>query len=200
MVESEGPSAGDRGTAAAASSKTPPRWRSVTCLLLVPNLCTAARACLGAALLLTSAPALLHPVALGGAAVSDALDGASARALGALSRFGAAFDLFADGLFFLGADIALWRKGLLPGLWLVLILVAAVPQILSQVLLYTRGSGAGSLGFRIDKVLGAYSYLFVFALAVGVRPSLLCLGQVSLQVAANGGDLLAVLRRRERRI
>jgi CDP-diacylglycerol--serine O-phosphatidyltransferase len=168
-------------------------------LSAIPHALTGIRATIGVGLVLGLSSVLLHPVSLATVAATDGLDGRIARALGSQSRFGAAFDLAADGLFFLGADLALWRVGRLPGIWLLAILAAALPQILAQAILARRGSGTGSLGLKIDKLLGAYSYLFVVALAGGAPALWLCVGQVSLQITANLADLALVFGRRERR-
>jgi phosphatidylglycerophosphate synthase len=132
------------------------------------------------------------------AAASDFLDGFLARRFGWSSAMGAGIDIFADGVFFLGAYLALWFIGLLPGIWLLLIVLFALPEVVCQAILCARGSGMGSLGLVINKALGGFCYLFTIAVALGANVVLLACIHLFLELMSNGADLYFVVRRRER--
>jgi phosphatidylglycerophosphate synthase len=126
-------------------------------------------------------------------ALSDFLDGLVARRFEWRTPMGGTIDLCADGLFFLCALAALWLRGLLPGVWLAVVLLGAVPELVAQGVLWVKGTSIGTLGHPIDKLLGGYSYFFVLGVALGFNTPLLCAGQVGLEVLANGRDLREAL-------
>lgn len=178
----------------------PPLGRSVlgtwTFLRYLPNTLSISRACFGAiaALLAPRGEQLL--LLFVGAALTDLADGWLARRFAWHTNIGASLDLVCDGVYFLGALVALWETRLLPWSWLILVLAGAVPEVLAQFLVWRRGGLAGSFGRPINKVLGGYSYLFVLAVAASWNLTSAACCQVALQLASNGGDFVLALTRR----
>ena len=160
----------------------------------IPNLLTGTRVAVALVILVAPHSQLRLSLVLW-AAASDFLDGYLARRLGAVSHFGSAFDLAADGAFFLSAFLAVWRTGDLPGLWLVLILAASLPELVAQAVLASRPRRpTGSLGRYWNKVLGGYSYVCVLAISAGFSAVPFAALQVAMELWANGMDLWVTVR------
>jgi phosphatidylglycerophosphate synthase len=160
----------------------------------VGNLLSASRAVAGLALVAAPSGAA-RAVLIAWGALSDFLDGFAARRLGNATAFGAGLDLVCDGVFFIGALAAFWRAGLLPTVWLITIVLAGGGlQGLAQGILVLRHRPIGSTGHRLSKALGGAAYLFVLGLAAGAPVGYLAPVFVGFQLAANGRDVVAVLR------
>ena len=127
------------------------------------------------------------------AAVTDALDGYLARRAGTTSRHGAVLDLAADGLFFLACLVLFWRIGSWPGLVVLVILSAALPELGAQALLLKQGR-PGSPRRWWNRGLGGLSYLSVAATAAGLWPVFWGVLQASCAWIANLLDLALALR------
>jgi len=122
------------------------------------------------------------------AAVTDFLDGALARSLGAQSRFGAAFDLVTDGVFFGAVFLRFWLAGMWPTWIAAAILAAVLPEAIAQIVLLVKGR-PGSPGRFWNRVAGGYSYACVIAVAAGWSAIAMGLGQVAIVWWANLLDL-----------
>lgn len=160
----------------------------------VPNLVTASRIVAGLALLWPAFTGRTLVLVAWGAA-SDFIDGFVARRWRLSTRFGAAFDLGADGVFFLSAFTSYWRAGSLPDGWYVLILLAALPEAAAQaVMLFSPRRPIGSPHRSWNRLLGGYSYACVLAIALGFPAVPFAAAQVALELLANGLDLFLALK------
>lgn len=163
---------------------------------VLPNLLTLSRAAAAAAIMAVPAHGLLMAL-MAWAALSDFLDGFLARRYRWTSAFGAAFDLGADGFFFLACFVGFWRAGTLPTLWFGLILAATLPELAAQVVMFLRGTRrVGSPGRLWNRMLGGYSYACVFGIALGLAAVPLAAAQVALELWANTMDLKLALQAR----
>ena len=178
-----------------------PEDRGVNSLrLLIPNFLTLTRILAGVALFVvtTDGPYLLILVLLGG--ISDWLDGLLARMLGAVSRFGAAFDLVADAVFLTSAYLALWRLGLLPLFWFAVIFLLTALKWFALGIQVRTGIGVASTGRIWNRLLGICSYSLLIGVAAGLHFLPLVLILLPVQVWAHGMDLrVAVAGLRGRR-
>jgi phosphatidylglycerophosphate synthase len=166
--------------------------------LLIPNFLTLTRVLAGAALFVVTAdgPFLFILVLLGG--ISDWLDGLLARMLGAVSRFGAAFDLIADAVFLTSAYLAMWRLGLLPLFWFAVIFLLTALKWFALGIQVRSGIGVASTGRIWNRLLGICSYSLLIGVAFGLPYLPFVLVLVPVQVWAHGMDLrLAVAGPRE---
>jgi len=120
------------------------------------------------------------------AALTDCLDGSLARRFEATSRFGAAFDLSADGIFFVAAYLAIWRNGLLPGVLLAIIFGLVSIVLAAQAVRVLKGAGIGSQCHVCNRALGVASYAFLLAVAAGLPPVPLAVPLVLVQIWAHG--------------
>ena len=162
-------------------------------LAQLPNALSVTRVVFGIILIKFCLQGALLFVILFCAAISDALDGFIARRLGVQSEIGAVLDLAADGIFFLCALLLLFFLDLLPGIWLGLILVGAIPEIAAQAIIWWGGGKSGSFGHPLNKMLGVYSYFFIIAVAMEWPLIIVGVIQVMLQWISNGYDFLLAL-------
>jgi phosphatidylglycerophosphate synthase len=164
-------------------------------MAVLPNLLTLSRVAAALAIAVAPASALSIPLMAWGA-LSDFLDGYVARRCQSTSDFGAAFDLGADGFFFLACFVGFWRTGTLPTLWFGLILAATLPELAAQAVMFLRGTRrVGSPGRLWNRVLGGYSYACVFGIAFGLAAVPLAAAQVALELWANTMDLGLALKK-----
>jgi phosphatidylglycerophosphate synthase len=166
----------------------------------LPDALTLLRAGLAAALMIAghelSPP--LRVVCITAAALTDGLDGYLARRAGTTSRYGAVLDLGADGLFFLACTVMFWRIGVWPGIVVLAILSAALPEIAAQVLLLARGR-PGSPRRWWNRGLGGLSYVSVASVAAGLWPVFWGVLQAACAWIANVLDLAYAIRGATRR-
>ncbi len=166
----------------------------------LPNALTILRIGLGVALLLfgpdlRSATLL---VCIAGAAMTDGLDGYLARRLGVSSRFGAALDLAADGVFFLACVLTFWRTRAWPDVVVIAMLSSGLPALVSQALFASQGR-PGSPQRWWNRALGGFSYVSVAAVAAGLWPLVWGSLHAAFAWIANVLDLVLALRRRATR-
>lgn len=161
---------------------------------LFPTSLTAARSVLGC-LLLMDAVGLSYWLSVGVvAAITDFADGFLARRWNVSTATGAALDLLADGLFFLGFVVAFWRGGVWPSWVVVAVLSSALPQLAAQALFALRRRRVGSPRRAWNRIVGGYSYFCVITVSIGVLPLPVGVVQALVAWVANLLDLrLAVL-------
>lgn len=162
--------------------------------LSIPNALSFSRCLAGVALLWPLSPPLRLSLIVWGA-VSDFLDGFTARRLQRVTESGALLDLISDGIFFVGALVGLWEASVISTTWLiVIILVGGAPQLVAQAIRVRRRLTVGSTGHWLSKTLGGVCYAFVIGATVGVPVGYLAPPLVILQLAANGRDIVESLR------
>jgi phosphatidylglycerophosphate synthase len=169
---------------------------------MLPGILTGVRAAIGL-VLLAALPALpaawLLPLA-GAAAATDILDGWLARRAGRATPFGAAFDLAADGVFFLACLVAFWRLGIWPDWLLVLILSSGVPEAAAQLVRLRREGTFGSPGRFWNRAVGAYGYACILIVFAGSHAAAWGVLLAVIAWAANVADLVWALRRTRREL
>lgn len=130
------------------------------------------------------------------AAMSDFIDGWLARGMGWVTKYGKTFDLTADGLFFLSALWYFWQADIITSTWFWLLIIAAIPEIIAQVIWFAKKRGVGSGGRVINKILGVYSYIAMIGIASSNAVIPLLVGQVVLTSSINLYDLWRAITRR----
>ncbi len=160
---------------------------------LVPHALTSVRllAAIGLMLPLVSSENWAWFAVLG--AGTDFFDGHLARRWQQESNFGASFDLFADGVFFLAFVCAFWNGGYFPTWLLVLLLSSAVPELAALAVFAKKGAKPGSPGRLWNRLSGGYAYCCVLLVSVGAPAVPLGLGQAGLAWCANLMDLRLAL-------
>jgi cardiolipin synthase (CMP-forming) len=119
------------------------------------------------------------------AALTDFLDGFLARRWQVRTVWGGAFDLAADGVFFVATFSRFWRDGLWPAWLAAALLGSLIPQLAAQALLVRGGRAPGSPGRLWNRVLGGYSYACAIGIAAGGPAIALGVGQILVAWWAN---------------
>jgi Phosphatidylglycerophosphate synthase len=134
----------------------------------IPNIISCSRCIAAIGLLFTSVFSLPFWILYVWCGVSDMIDGALARKMGATSNLGAKIDSIADLMFVVIAFAKVIPALTMPfGLW-VIIGIIAVLQIVRMSFLYFRNGGWNGLHDKINKIVGLILYLVPFAVFITI--------------------------------
>ena len=156
---------------------------------LLPNLVTLTRLLAGIVLFVLCPDGRILLGLLIWGALSDWLDGVLARRLNATTRFGAAFDLFADAVFLTAAWFTLWRIDLLPLWCFTVIFLLTTVKWLALGIQVKSGRGVWSTGRIWNRALGICSYGLLVGVAAGLPWLPFVLVLLPVQIWAHGMDL-----------